>query len=114
MGWLKYALLGDLGSRLDLDETDRQLKRQRTSARRRRAAQHDRDEGQDERIYTLEKENDEIKLLLMELMSTLARRGALSRQDTSEILTRVEAVLPDEPDEGNEDDPLSDLADAVR
>lgn len=112
MGWLKYALLGDLGNRLDLDEADRKLKQVRASVQRRRAVQSDRDEGQDELIYALEKENDEIKLLLMELMNTLVLRGVMSEQDTAEILKRVEAVVPDEPDP-NDDDPLSGLADAL-
>lgn len=111
MGWGTYALLGDLGNRLDLQTANEKLKRLRKKTLRARVAQTSRDEGQDERIAALEQENDEIKLLLMELMNTLVMRGVMSEQDTAEVLQRVAAVVPDEPED--DDDPLSDLADAV-
>ena len=111
MGWGKYALLGQLGNRLDLDEADRKLKRMRVKSQQRRITQISRDEAQDDRLFALERENDEMKLLFMELMNVLADRGVLGEQETVEIVKRVESVVPDPID--GEDDPLGDLAAAL-
>lgn len=110
MSWLKYAMISDAGTAISLRETDLKLKKMRKFSRRRRAAQYNRDEAQDDRIKALELENDEIKLLVIELMSLLTQKQVMSEKESADLIERVGELVPDDPPE---DDPLADLADAV-
>lgn len=110
MSWLKYAMINDAGAMLSLYETDLELKQMRRFSRRRRAAQYNRDEAQDDRIHALEVENDEMKLLIIELMRLLTQKQVMNEQESAELLGRVAELVPDDPPD---DDPLAGLADAV-
>ena len=88
MGWGRTFLLGDIGNRLDIADTERDV----ASLRRRLASKSRIDRGQDERLAELESENDQLKLYLASLIRLLVSKGTLSQD---EITTFVEIIDAD-------------------
>jgi len=88
MGWGRTFLLGDIGNRLDIADTERDV----ASLRRRLASKSRIDRGQDERLEELENENDQLKLYLASLIRLLVSKGTLSKD---EITTFVEIIDAD-------------------
>jgi len=88
MGWGRTFLLGDIGNRLDIADTERDVAR----LRRRLASKSRIDRGQDERLEELENENDQLKLYLASLIRLLVSKGTLSKD---EITTFVEIIDAD-------------------
>ena len=88
MGWGRTFLLGDIGNRLDIADTERDV----ASLRRRLASKSRIDRGQDERLEELENENDQLKLYLASLIRLLVSKGTLSQD---EITTFVEIIDAD-------------------
>ena len=88
MGWGRTFLLGDIGNRLDIADTERDV----AGLRRRLASKSRIDRGQDERLEELENENDQLKLYLASLIRLLVSKGTLSKD---EITTFVEIIDAD-------------------
>lgn len=85
MGWGRTFLLGDIGNRLDIEDTEHDialLKREMNSGAYK-------DKTQDEKISALVAENGELKLYLASLVRLLTNKGAISRD---ELKTMVEAI----------------------
>jgi hypothetical protein len=86
MGWMRTIFLGDIGNRLDIEDTEcglRQLRQQLDD-------QSLRDRGQDDRLAILERENTELKLCLGALMRTLVAKGVCSREELEALAVAVE------------------------
>lgn len=61
------------------------------------------DQMQDARLQALEEENDEMKLILIDLINTMVKREAITEQDTREIIGRVAAAKRQVQEETEED-----------
>ena len=89
MGWMRTLLLGDIGNRLDIADTERDIGRLRHTIRRKRG----RDSSQDKAIAQLEKESDDLKMCVASLARALQAKGVLSHE---EIVTIVDKIDDDE------------------
>jgi len=89
MGWGRTLLLGDIGNRLDIEDTERDI----ASLRSRLRSKARTDEAQDKRLAELESESDQLKLYLASLIRLLVRKGTLSRD---ELAAFVELIDTDE------------------
>lgn len=85
MGWGRTLLLGDIGNRLDIEDTEREI----AKLSRKLFKSSLTDMSQDQKIETLIKENAELKLYLVSVIRLLTAKGNLSRD---ELKTMVEAV----------------------
>ncbi len=76
MGWGRTLLLGDIGNRLDIADTERNIQ-----DLRRELADFDRKEmSRDQINQKLVQENAELKLYLAALMRLLLKKGAITLQ----------------------------------
>jgi len=85
MGWGRTLFLGDIGNRMDIEDTERDidgLRRQLSSAYRT-------DMSQDQRLARLETENAELKLYLAALLRLLRMKGTVTDE---ELRTMVHAI----------------------
>jgi hypothetical protein len=85
MGWGRTLLLGDIGNRLDIEDTERGI----SNLRREIAGSFRKDMSQDEKIQTLVEENAELKLYLASVVRLLASKGTIS---TDELRTMVDVL----------------------
>jgi hypothetical protein len=85
MGWGRTLLLGDIGNRLDIEDTERGI----SNLRREIAGSFRKDMSQDEKIQTLVEENAELKLYLASVVRLLASKGTIS---TDELCTMVDVL----------------------
>ena len=86
MGWARTILLGDVGNRLDIEDTERDIARLR-----RGIVLVDRRNGaQEERIQTLERENDELKLSVATLMRLLVGKGVVRHDEIALLVASLE------------------------
>ena len=88
MGWGRTLLLGDIGNRLDIADTERDI----ASLRSRLRSKAGTDQAQDNRLEELESENDQLKLYLASLIRLLVSKGTLSRD---EVAAFVDIIDPD-------------------
>ena len=86
MGWGRTLFLGDIGNRLDIEDTERDITRLRNLQR----GQVGRDANQDERLDALERENDELKLYLASLLRLLVSKGTLSPGELSSFVELID------------------------
>jgi hypothetical protein len=85
MGWGRTLLLGDIGNRLDIADTEEDIDR----LRREIDGAYKKDLSQDQRIDALQAENGELKLYLVAVLRLLTAKGAIS---TEELTAMVHAV----------------------
>ena len=87
MGWGRTLLLGDIGNRLDIADTEQDIARLRhelsTASRK--------DMSQDETIDALVNENAEIKLYLASMIRLLTAKGNISREELEAMVEAVDA-----------------------
>ena len=93
MGWGRTLLLGDIGNRLDIEDTEREIAKLSRDIFKASL----RDMSQDQKIDTVLKDNAELKLYLAALIRLLTVKGTLSRE---ELKTMVDAV---DAEDGNSD-----------
>ena len=89
MGWGRTLLLGDIGNRLDIADTERDI----ASLRSRLQSKAGTDQAQDKRLEALESENDQLKLYLASLIRLLVSKGTVSHD---ELAAFVDIIEPDE------------------
>ncbi len=77
MGWGRTLFLGDIGNRLDIADTERDIK----SLHRKMSKKTSVDQEQEERLKELELENDQMKLYLASLIRLLVSKGTLSQHE---------------------------------
>jgi hypothetical protein len=85
MGWGRTLLLGDIGNRLDIGDTERDVAR----LRREIAGSFHKDMSQDKKIEALIAENAELKLYLASVVRLLTTKGMISAE---ELRSMVDAV----------------------
>jgi hypothetical protein len=87
MGWARTLLLGDIGNRLDIADTEddiAELKQEISKAFRI-------DMTQDEALRNLIAENGRLKLCLAALVRLLARKGIISPDELQSMVAAVDA-----------------------
>ncbi len=85
MGWGRTLLLGDIGNRLDIEDTERDIAR----LKRELAGVFRNDMSQDQKMEVLVRENAELKLCLAAVVRLLLAKGAIAK---AELETMVEAL----------------------
>ena len=96
MGWGRTLLLGDIGNRLGIEDTEQdiaRLKRQITGS-------FNKDMSQDQKIEALIQENAELKLYLASLIRILMAKGNITQQELEAMVKSVDA------EDGKEDGQL--------
>ncbi len=87
MGWGRTLLLGDIGNRLDIADTEEDIR----ALRRRVSAKARTDRAQDERLDALEQENEQLKLYLASLIRLLVSKGNLTRDELAAFVDVIES-----------------------
>ncbi len=86
MGWGRTLLLGDIGNRLDIQDTEQDI----GELRRLLYDCEDTDDAQDKRLEALEKENDQLKLYLASLIRLLVAKGTLSQVEVAALVDGID------------------------
>jgi hypothetical protein len=87
MGWGRTLLLGDIGNRLDIEDTERDIAR----LKRHISGNFDKDMSQDQKIDALINENAELKLYLASLIRLLMTKGSITQQELEAMVKSVDA-----------------------
>jgi hypothetical protein len=87
MGWGRTFLLGDIGNRLDIEDTERDI----AGLRRAMDGAVYKDKTQDEKISALVSENAELKLYLASVVRLLTKKGAISREEIKAMVNAIDA-----------------------
>jgi hypothetical protein len=87
MGWGRTLLLGDIGNRLDIADTERDI----AGLKREIAGAFQKDMSQDEMIRRLVAENAELKLYLAALVRLMARKGSISKEELQAMVAAIDA-----------------------
>lgn len=87
MGWGRALLLGDIGNRLDIADTERDIAR----LKREIAGAFRKDMSQDDMIRRLAVENAELKLYLASLVRLLVRKGSVSTDELQAMVAAIDA-----------------------
>jgi septal ring factor EnvC (AmiA/AmiB activator) len=93
MGWGRTLLLGDIGNRLDIEDTERNIESIESdldTLYRDLDKIDQTDRAQDERIADLERENRELKLYLAGMMRLLVSKGTLAAGEVEALVNGVE------------------------
>ena len=87
MGWGRTLFLGDIGNRLDIEDTERDIG---SLKREIRGAFH-KDMSQDKKIDTLISENAELKLYLASVIRLLVTKDMISPEELAAVVEKVDA-----------------------
>lgn len=88
MGWGRTLLLGDIGNRMDIADTEQDIER----LKRRLKMQTSKDDSQDEQLMELHRENDELKLYLASLIRILVGKGVLAEDELVKFVDLIDAA----------------------
>jgi len=97
MGWGRTLLLGDIGNRLDIEDTERDIQELRSKVR----SKSGKDKSQDAQIKALIEENMELKLYLASLIRLLASKGTITSSELNQMVSIIDA------EDGNSDGLMS-------
>jgi hypothetical protein len=86
MGWGRTLLLGDIGNRLDIEDTERDITRLRGELSRSKTV----DLTQDQMIESLSQENAELKLYLAATVRLLVSKNIISEDELDVMVHSVD------------------------
>ena len=86
MGWARTLLLGDIGNRLDIEDTERDIADVRQELRKSRHI----DDTQDRTIAQLQRENEELEICVATLIKILESKSVLTPDDVVRLVTKTE------------------------
>ena len=86
MGWARTLLLGDIGNRLDIQDTEADIDLIRRELGKTRRL----DESQEKAILQLQRENEQLELCVAALVKTLERKGILTPDELSNLVDMTE------------------------
>ena len=86
MGWARTLLLGDIGNRLDIADTEQDI----GEIRRKLLHKQILDESQDDAIQRLQEENQQLELCVAALVKTLQRKGVFTSQEVSNLVRMID------------------------
>ncbi|MBX2850931.1 MAG: hypothetical protein KTR15_04200 [Phycisphaeraceae bacterium] len=110
MDWTDLFLSPEMRNRRDIKSANQKMQHMR----RRMIEKTGRDHQQDARLLALEQENDQLKLMLMDLINLLQSKGVIAEQDTVDIIKCAAVVIQEEASNDDEDNPLIDFQRALR
>ncbi len=87
MGWGRTLLLGDIGNRLDIADTEEGIKRLQRELNQ--SAQ--RDMTQDQKLDWLVRENNELKLYLASLVRLMTTKGQITTAELEAMVAAIDA-----------------------
>lgn len=87
MGWGRTLLLGDIGNRLDIEDTEQDI----AHLKREIAGAFHKDMSQDQKINALVAENAELKLYLAAIVRLLVSKGAVSNEELKGMVQAIDA-----------------------
>ncbi len=87
MGWGRTLLLGDIGNRLDIEDTERDM----AHLKREIAGSLRKDMSQDRQLEQLIAENAELKLYLSATVRLLTSKGTISTEELQAMVDAVDA-----------------------
>lgn len=87
MGWGRTLLLGDIGNRLDIEDTEQDIQ----CIKRDLQAKYEVDLSQGDKIDALIAENAELKLYLAALIRQLVNQGTLQVDDLNRMVGLIDA-----------------------
>jgi len=86
MGWARTLLLGDIGNRLDIADTEQDI----GEIRRKLAYKNILDESQDDAIRRLQEENQQLEICVAALVNALQRKGVLTPEEVSNLVCLID------------------------
>ena len=86
MGWGRTLLLGDIGNRLDIEDTERDI----SGIKREVDRSYKKDMDQDQKITTLINENAELKLYLASLIRLLRTKDIITAKELTAMVNQVD------------------------
>ena len=86
MGWARTLLLGDIGNRLDIADTEADIDRVCQELRSSRNV----DASQDAAIQQLQKENEQLELCIAALVTTLERKSVLTHDEVQNFVKLID------------------------
>lgn len=87
MGWGRTLLLGDIGNRLDIQDTENDI----ANLKQEIAGAFHKDMTQDKKIDVLIAENAELKLYLASVVRLLTTKGTISPEELRAMVEAVDA-----------------------
>ena len=86
MGWARTLLLGDIGNRLDIADTEQDIGEIRNEI----ASKHSLDASQDEAILRLQEENQQLELCVAALVKTLQSKGIFTQTEVENLVRMID------------------------
>ena len=86
MGWGRTLLLGDIGNRMDIADTEEDI----AKLKRNISLAYKKDMSQDEKLKMLMRENAELKLYLASITRLLLAKGVIGRSELENMVTVVD------------------------
>ncbi len=86
MGWARTLLLGDIGNRLDIADTEQDI----STIRQALAAKHSVDDSQDVAIQHLLEENAQLKLCVVAIVKALETKGVFAPNEVSNLANMID------------------------
>ena len=86
MGWARTLLLGDIGNRLDIADTEQNI----SNIRNELAAKRNLDESQDDAILRLQEENQQLEICVAALVNALQRKGVFTAEEVSNLVRLID------------------------
>ena len=87
MGWGRTLLLGDIGNRMDIADTEDEIRR----IKRELGGGYNKDLSQDTKIKALEAENMELKLYLSSVIRILVNKNVLTHEELNTMVGLIDA-----------------------
>ncbi|CAA6691457.1 MULTISPECIES: hypothetical protein [unclassified Lentimonas] len=87
MGWGRTLLLGDVGNRLDIQDTEDEIRRLKGELR----SAYRKDMSQDQKLDALVQENAELKLYVASMIRVLTARGVMSHEELNHMVGAIDA-----------------------
>ena len=86
MGWARTLLLGDIGNRLDIADTENDI----TSIRRELGNARQCDTSQDKAISQLQRETEQLELCVAAIIRTLEGKGYLTHAEVQNLVSMID------------------------
>ena len=86
MGWLRTIFLGDIGNRLDIADTERDIDVIRREVFMNRRL----DESQHDMILRLQRENEQLELCVAAIVKSLQNKGIFSDEEVANLVEMID------------------------
>lgn len=86
MGWARTLLLGDIGNRLDIADTENDI----TTIRRELGNARQCDASQDKAISQLQRETEQLELCVAAIIRTLEGKGHLTHAEVQNLVSMID------------------------